>query len=166
VSGGHFNPAVTFGFVVTRRITLPMAAGYWVAQFAGAVVASMLLTQVFANDVWQAVRLGVPALAPVLTPVGGVLLELVMTALLVTAVWGTAVDERHPPIGGFGIGLTVGMNILAFGPLTGGAMNTARAFGPALVTGVWNDHWVYWIGPFAGAAIASLIYDRWLLRRP
>ncbi len=166
VSGGHFNPAVTFGFVVTRRITLPMAAGYWVAQFAGAVVASMLLTQVFANDVWQAVRLGVPALAPVLTPLGGVLLELVMTALLVTAVWGTAVDERHPPIGGFGIGLTVGMNILAFGPLTGGAMNTARAFGPALVTGVWNDHWVYWIGPFAGAAIASLIYDRWLLRRP
>ena len=93
------------------------------------------------------------------------LIEVILTLLLVTAVWGTAVDDRHPPIGGFGIGLCVTMNILIAGPLTGGVMNPARAFGPALVSGVWKDHWIWWAGPLLGGALAALIYDRLLLGR-
>lgn len=165
VSGAHFNPAVTLGFLVTGRMSARSAAFYWGFQLLGAVVASWLLTQLFPNAVWQSARLGATTLAPVLTPIGGLVLEAIMTLLLVTAVWGTAVDERRPPIGGFGIGLTLGMCVLAFGPLTGAALNPARAFGAALFANAWEAHWVYWIGPLVGGAVAALIYDRLILGR-
>jgi MIP family channel proteins len=159
VSGGHFNPAVTLGFVLTGRQSATSAVGYWLSQLVGAAAASYLLMGLFPADAWQSVYLGAARLAPHLTAVGGVAIEAVLTFLLVTAVWGTAVDDRHPPIGGFGIGLCVCMDILIGGPLTGAAMNPARAFGPALAAGVWTDHWVWWVGPLLGGGLAALVYN-------
>jgi aquaporin Z len=85
-----------------------------------------------------------------------------LTFFLMLAVLGTAMDSLAPKIGGFGIGLTVGAEILVGGPLTGAAMNPARIFGPALAAGFWENHWLYWIGPIAGAAFASWVYTRWI----
>lgn len=165
VSGAHFNPAVTLGFVVTGRQGLGSAVRYWIAQLLGAVVASFVLAACFPQAVWESVQLGAAALNPEISPALGVLVELVMTFLLVTAVWGTAVDARAPRIGGFGIGLAVTMGILMGGPLTGAAMNPARAFGPAIVSGAWANHLVYWIGPLLGGALAALVYNGLVLGR-
>ncbi|MBI3736245.1 aquaporin, partial [Candidatus Sumerlaeota bacterium] len=83
---------------------------------------------------------------------------------LVFAIFGTAVDSRHPNIGGFGIGLTIAADILMGGPISGAAMNPARVLGPAIAGGRgWGTHWVYWVGPIAGALIARLIYDHLIL---
>jgi MIP family channel proteins len=157
-SGGHFNPAVTFGFWVTRRMSLTSAITYWVSQLLGAIAASFLLRAVVPGEPGAAVHFGVPMLSAGVSLGQGFLLEFVMTFFLVTAVWGTAVDERGPKIGGFGIGLTVCMDILFGGPLTGAAMNPARAFGAACASGVWTDHWLYWVAPMAGGAAAARIY--------
>jgi MIP family channel proteins len=158
VSGGHFNPAVTFGFLVTGRQSVGSSIAYWVSQLLGAVVASYLLTMVIPSVLVDGARLGAAGLGEGITPGGAMLIELVLTFMLVTAVWGTAVDPRAPKIGGFGIGLTVTMGILLAGPFTGGALNPARAFGAALVMGAWGPHWVWWVGPLAGGAIAALVY--------
>ena len=157
-SGAHFNPAVTFGFVITRRMSLTSAITYWVSQLAGAIAASFLLRSVVPGEAGEAVHYGVPLLASGVSVSQGLLLEFVMTFFLVTAVWGTAVDERGPKIGGFGIGLAVCMDILVGGPLTGAAMNPARAFGAACASGVWTDHWVYWVAPLLAGAAAARLY--------
>src|SRR5258706_1550886 len=94
----------------------------------------------------------------------GVLIEAVLTFFLLLAVFGTAVDPRAPKIGGFGIGLTVLVDVLVGGPLTGASMNPARTFGPALAGGFWQNDLVYWIGPIIGAIIAALIYEYVILR--
>jgi MIP family channel proteins len=164
-SGGHFNPAVTFGFVFTRRMSLTSAITYWVSQLAGAIAASFLLRAVVPGEAGEAVHYGVPLLAPGVSVSQGFLVEFVLTFLLVTAVWGTAVDERGPKIGGFGIGLTVTMDILMGGPLTGAAMNPARAFGAACASGVWTNHWLYWVAPVLGAVAAARIYRSLLATR-
>jgi len=157
-SGGHFNPAVTLGFVVTRRMSLTSAITYWVSQLVGAIAASFLLRSVVPGEAGEAVHYGVPLLAAGVSVSQGLLLEFVLTFFLVTVVWGTAVDERAPRIGGFGIGLTVMMDILVGGPLTGAAMNPARAFGAACASGVWTNHWVYWAAPMLGSIAAARTY--------
>src|SRR5690349_12421582 len=101
-------------------------------------------------------------LAPGVSFGTGVLVEAVLTFFLLLAVFGTAVDPRAAKIGGFGIGLTVAVDILVGGPLTGAAMNPARVFGTAIAAGFWDAHWIYWVGPIAGAAFASWIYTRFL----
>ena len=158
-SGAHFNPAVTLGFVITRRMSLTSAITYWLSQLAGAIAASFLLRSIVPGESGEAVHYGVPVLAAGVSASQGMLLEFVMTFLLVTAVWGTAVDERGPKIGGFAIGLVVTMDILVGGPLTGAAMNPARSFGPALVDGEWKDWWLYWLAPIAGAVLASIVHN-------
>lgn len=164
-SGAHFNPAVTFGFLITGRQKLGSAIAYWVAQLLAAVVASFLLRSLLPESLWGPVHLGAPTIAPVISTNAALMIEFVATFFLVTAVWGTAVDERAPKIGGFGIGLTVTMDILFAGPLTGAAMNPARAFGAALMGGAMENHWVWWVGPIAGGAVAALIYDRLVMKR-
>jgi aquaporin Z len=164
VSGGHFNPAVTFGFVTTGRQSWTSAITYWVSQLLGAVVASVLLRAAVPGEAGDAVHYGVPTVMAGTGSTQALILEFVMTFLLVTVVWGTAVDERGPKIGGFGIGLTVFAGILAAGPITGAAFNPARAFGAALVSGTWNHQWIYWVGPMLGAALAARIYKSVVLR--
>ncbi len=157
-SGGHMNPAVTLGFVVTGRMSLTSAITYWLSQLSGAIAASFLLRAVVPGEAGELVHFGVPMLAAGVSVSQGLLVEFVLTFFLITAVWGTAVDERAPKIGGFGIGLTVLMGILMGGPLTGGAMNPARAFGAACASGVWTNHWVYWVAPMLGGAAAARVY--------
>jgi len=164
VSGGHFNPAVTFGFVVTGRQSWTSAITYWISQLLGAVVASVLLRASVPGEAGDAVHYGVPAIAAGVGVSQAFILEFVLTFFLVTSVWGTAVDERAPRIGGFGIGLTVMMGILVAGPLTGAAMNPARAFGAALVSGNWGSHWLYWVAPMLGGAAAARAYRGIVLR--
>ena len=168
ISGGHFNPAVTFGVWIARRISTAIAALYWLAQLLGAVVASLLLLAVFPSEQWQPVHLGTPGLGLGIGFGRGALLEAILTFFLVFAVFGVAIDPRGPfrAIAGFGIGLVLGFDILVGGPLTGASMNPARTFGPALVSGYWQDHLVYWIGPLAGAALAAAVYGYLLMPRP
>src|ERR1700750_1597279 len=92
-------------------------------------------------------------------------LEAIATFFLVFVVFGTAVDPRAPKVGGFAIGLTVTAGILAIGPLTGGSMNPARSFGPAIVTHIFEGQTAYWIGPLLGGIAAALLYDRLFLPR-
>lgn len=158
ISGGFFNPALTIGLWVTRRLNTMDAAGYIVAQLVGAALAALVLVLLFPEVERDAQNLGTPTLNPGVTFVQGVGIEVVLTVFLMLAVFGTALDGRGPKIGGFGIGLVLTMDIFAAGPLTGAAMNPARAFGPALLSGTWDDHLVYWIGPVIGAVLAALLY--------
>ena len=163
VSGGHFNPAVTFGFVVTGRMSPVTAAIYWAAQLAGAVVAGYLLVGMTGID---PVLRGTPVVAENVGAGMGVVLETVATFFLVLVVFGTAVDERAPKSAfPFAIGLTLAACIMALGPITGGALNPARAFGPALAAGEFDRQWVYWVGPLVGGGLAALVHQL-VLRRP
>ena len=168
VSGGHFNPAVTIGFWVTKRINTLDVIGYWAAQLVGAIAAAYVLKAIVPDDAWRAVALGTPALARDFRVLDGMILEGVMTFFLVLVVFATAVDEKGAwrAISGFGIGLTITMGILTGGPLTGAALNPARAFGPALASAHWANHGVYWVGPLAGGFVAGLLYDSVFLKKP
>lgn len=162
ISGGHFNPAVTVGLWVARKTDRPTVVLYILAQLAGGVLAGLLLRTIYPVSVWAPVHLGTPAVAAGVAPLTAVLLEAVMTFFLMLAVLGTAVDPMAPKIGGFGIGLTVLVDILVGGPLTGAAMNPARVFGPGFAAGFWENHWVYWVGPLLGSSVAGWIYPRWI----
>lgn len=168
ISGAHVNPAVTAGMLITGRIQPPLAALYVVAQLLGATVAAAICKMVFPADAVSAAMLGIPLPAAWASTGTVLVMEFVLTFLLMTSVFGTAVDERGKTvkIGGFGIGLTVAFDILAGGPVTGASMNPARSFGPALMMGHWNWHWAYWVAPIAGACTAALLYHHILLGRP
>ena len=161
ISGGHLNPAVTFGLLVGGKISLNDAVLYWISQLAGATVAAFVCIGLFSKAVVVA---GTPALNGI-DPLPGIVIEAIVTFFLVFVVYGTAVDERGPKIGGLAIGLTIAMGILFAGPLTGGAINPARVFGPALAASNWTNHYVYWLGPMIGGALAGLIYKSCLLSK-
>jgi aquaporin TIP len=166
ISGGHFNPAITFGFLITRRMQPSLAGAYWVSQFAGATVAALLLKALFPTTQVNAAKLGAPTVNAV--SAGAALgIEAILTFFLVWVVFATAADPRgtFKAIAGLAIGLTITMDILAAGPLTGAAMNPARAFGPELVQGVWSNWWVWYAGPIVGGAVAALLYEWLYLKR-
>ena len=167
ISGGHFNPAVTVAFWVTRRQGTVEALLYWIAQLLGAAAASFLITRFFVEDVWRRATLGVPALAADVTPIVGIVIEAVLTFLLVFVIFGTAADKDSAfgKLAPFAIGLTITGDILAGGVLTGAAMNPARAFGPALVGHYWANQAVYWVGPLAGGIAAGSLYSALLMRK-
>ena len=155
VSGAHFNPAATLAFLAVRCITPLRAAAYIAAQLAGALAASALLAALYGADV---VGRGCTVLAPGVSPLKGCIMEAVATFFLLFVAFGTAVN-RHAPrhLFPWAIGLTVTLDIFAIGPLTGASLNPARSFGPALIGGVWSDHWVFWVGPIMGAVAAALL---------
>jgi MIP family channel proteins len=158
VSGGHFNPAVTFGVWITGRIEPVRAALYVVAQLIGGLAAGFALMAVFPESSWGPVNLGTPSVDPGITVVSAIIIEAVLTMVLIVAVLGTAIDPRAPKIGGLAIGLAVAADVFMGGPLTGAAMNPARWFGPAVASGTYDDWYVWWIGPLVGAAIIALVY--------
>ena len=167
ISGGHFNPAVTLGFLVTRRMAPVLAGIYWAAQMGGALLGALLLTLVLPNSLTDPVALGTPLVdTDVIGAGAAVVIEAVLTFFLVWVVFATAADERgtFKSIAGLAIGLTITLDILMGGPLTGAAMNPARAFGPQLVQGEWGDGWVYYVGPLVGGAVAALLYELLYLR--
>lgn len=166
ISGGHFNPAVTLGFVVTRRIEARLAATYWFAQLIGAVLAAFMLTWLLPQNQVDAVNLGAPAVGNGIGAGSAVVIEAVLTFFLVWVIFATAADPRgtFASIAGLAIGLTITLDIYIGGLYTGAAMNPARAFGPDLVQNVWSDAWVWWVGPLVGGALAALLYEYLYLR--
>ena len=162
ISGGHFNPAVTMGVLAGGKISAKDALAYIIAQLLGGVVGAFAVKAIIQPSVYEAVKLGTPMLGPDTGFGAGVLLEMILTFFLILVVFGSAVDGRAGKWGGLFIGLTVTMDILATGPISGASMNPARTFGPALAGGYWNDHLVYWIGPIVGGVLAGLVYTRWL----
>ncbi|MCL1468939.1 MIP/aquaporin family protein [Argonema galeatum] len=154
ISGAHFNPAVTLAFWASgffpRRKVLP----YILAQLVGAIAASALLL----------IALGSVANLGATLPLKGnwlqsLVLETVLTFILMFVILGSGLDRRSPiGFAGLAIGLTVGLEAAFMGPITGASMNPARTFGPALVGGIWQHHWVYWVAPILGAQLAVLVY--------
>ena len=143
MSGAHFNPAVTTGMLVTGRISASNAVVYILAQLAGATAAASICKVGVSGGGGRRSQSRHSAARGVGDDQHRPLVEFVLTFLLMTAIFGTAVDERGKAvkIGGFGIGLTVTFDILAGGPVTGASMNPARSFGPALVQGYWDWHY-------------------------
>jgi MIP family channel proteins len=162
ISGGQLNPAVTFGLFCGGHMTMANAIRYWSAQLLGAFSAALICLGLFGRDV---VVTGTPQLASNLNAWQGILVEAILTFFLVFVVYGTAIDSRSRGLAGFAIGSTITLDILFGGPLTGAAMNPARVFGPALAANFWHDHYVYWIGPFLGAAVGGLVYGLLMERK-
>ncbi|GAA0154260.1 hypothetical protein LIER_12294 [Lithospermum erythrorhizon] len=157
ISGGHVNPAVTFGAFVGGYISLSKSIVYWIAQLLGSVVACMLLSYATGGLETSAF-----ALSAGVTKTNAVVFEIVMTFGLVYTVYATAIDPNKGDVGiiaPIAIGFIVGANILAGGAFDGASMNPAVSFGPAVVSWRWDNHWVYWLGPFAGTAIAAVFYE-------
>src|SRR5829696_4216356 len=159
ISGGHLNPAVTIGLLATRRIDPVSALAYIVTQLVSASAAAALVKLLLPAAAVRAALLGVPVIASSVTLGQAIGIELVLTFFLMSAVFGTAVSPDAPRVAGFGIGLVLLFDILVGGPLTGAAMNPARAFGPAVMSG----HGVYWVRPVLGAVLASLLWQYALL---
>ena len=162
---GHFNPAVTLGFLVTRRIEPMMAGLYIVAQLIGAMAAAYALKLLFPPELFAATHGGGQSIALSITWGQAFGLEAIATFFLVFVIFGTAVDPQAPKVGGFAIGLTIAADILAIGPLTGASMNPARSFGPAVAYNSYFGQWIYWAGPILGGVIAALLYDKLFLPR-
>lgn len=163
ISGGHINPAVTFGLWIAKKIDARTAGGYVVAQLLGAVIGAALLPAVFPPTSVRAMSYGTPLLASTTTLGQGIVIEAVMTFFLVSAVFGTLVSKDAPKIGGFGVGIAILVCGLVGGAATGAAMNPARAFGPAIVSFTLTGQVVYWIGPLVGAAAAAFVWGKVLL---
>ena len=156
ISGAHLNPAVTLAFwrggLFPRRHVLP----YVIAQVMGSIAASGLLL----------LSLGPVANLGATLPsnnnwMQSLILETVLTFILMFVILGAAVDPRsRREFGGLAIGLTVGLEAACMGPITGASMNPARSFGPAVMSGIWQHQWVYWIAPIVGAQLAIWVYGK------
>jgi aquaporin Z len=164
VSGGHMNPAVTVGVLAAGAMRAGEAAGYIVSQLVGGVIGALLLRAVLGG---AATGLGVPALAHNLalgattvtvTPTAGFVIEAVLAFFLVTVVLSTAVAGRAGNLAPLAIGMTLTLNIIMGGALTGAAFNPARALGPMIVTGNLNDAWLYVAAPIVGAILAAMVH--------
>jgi MIP family channel proteins len=158
VSGGHLNPAVTIALWSAKKINNVNAMGYVIAQCLGAIFAAFLIKLCVPAETLSAVNMGTPALGQGITAQMGLITEMILTFLLVFVVYGTAVDARAPKCGGLFIGLTIALDIMMGGPISGGAMNPARYIGPALLGGGLQNAWIYWVGPIVGGVLAAQIY--------
>lgn len=157
ISGGHVNPAVTFGAFLGGNISLLRGILYWIAQLLGSVVACLLLK--FAT---HGMTTSGFALSSGVTVWNGFVFEIVMTFGLVYTVYATALDPKNGSLGTIAplaIGLIVAANILVGGAFSGASMNPAVAFGPAVVSWSWESHWVYWAGPLIGGGLAGIVYE-------
>lgn len=162
VSGGHFNPAVSFGVWLSGNLPGRRALAYVLAQCIGGISAGLALAAIYPLS--TGTTLGTPALGPGIDPLMGIAIEAILTMILLIAVFGTAIDPRAPKVGGLAIGLAISADILMGGPLTGAAMNPARWLGPAITTGNLANAHVWIIGPLLGALIAAMLYRFRLLR--
>jgi aquaporin Z len=154
ISGAHFNPAVTLGFWASGFFPKYKVLPYVLGQCAGAIAASQLLL----------ITLGEVANLGATIPLKGnwlqsLILETVLTFILMFVILGSGLDRRaHIGFAGIAIGLTVGLEAAFMGPITGASMNPARSLGPALIGGIWEHHWVYWVAPIWGAQLAVAVY--------
>lgn len=161
ISGAHFNPAVSLGMLVTRRIDARTFLYYVTAQLSGASLAALALRYLFGWNSDAGSSLGAASVGMGISPTKAMIAEAIGTFLLVAVVFGVAVDLRGTfhIVAGFPIGLMISLDILLMGPLTGATVNPARWFGPALVSGNWTNSWVWIVGPLLGGAVAAWAYD-------
>lgn len=154
-SGAQVNPAVTIGLLVAKKITGKEAVVYIIAQIIGAVIAAAVVYSIFGSEMSASVTL--PAQDNVLR---SLILEVVMTFTLVYVVLATTTSKNFKivPLAGLAIGFTLGLNVIFGGAITGGSLNPARSFGPALIMFDFNYHWVYWVAPIIGGLIAAGVY--------
>jgi aquaporin Z len=152
VSGGHFNPAVSLGMFLDRRLTFEDLLGYWIFQFAGAILASLLMLIPFSHDLVKATAT-VPA-----SNGTAVFVEIAFTAIFVLVILHSTKSDRYSGSALVAIPLTLLMIHIAAIPFSGSSVNPARSLGPALVGSKWDAFWIYVIGPAAGAIIAWIIY--------
>lgn len=162
ISGAHFNPAVTLGFWLSGRLGGTQALGYVLAQLLGASAAVGVLALSLGNALHE-VAFGVPSLASGVPLWVGVLVETLLTFVLVLVIFTTAVQQKNA-LAALLIGLAVTMGVLAGANVSGAAMNPARAWGSAIWGGGFEQHWVYWVGPLLGGALAAWFSD-WLYRK-
>ena len=158
ISGAHINPAVTLGLLIAGEIQFATAIGYWIVQFAGGILGAYALKGVLPING----DLGVTILATNVTPINGLIVEIVLTFFLVNTIFNTAVSGKAGNFAGLAIGLTLVFCILMGGPLTRASLNPARTLGPAIAAGAehaqWGNIWLYFVGPFIGAVLAALLY--------
>jgi MIP family channel proteins len=166
ISGGQFNPAVAVALWLAGRLNSRQLGIFILAQLAGACVAGFLLVNMFSDTGKNLVAAGTPDLGAGVTRWQGLAAEVVATFLWVAVYFGTRSDSRSIQAGGLAVGLTVTVGMLAVGPISGAALNPARAFGPALASGQWSAQWIFWAGPLLGGAVAGLICGRWLYPGP
>src|SRR5437870_3867251 len=168
------RPRLRVVHLVSRQISPRLAVVYWVAQLLGGLGGALALAGVFPASIWQPYHLGTPTLGSTVSGLGwdvgigtGILVEAILTFLLVFVIFGTGIDPKGSfnAVGGLAIGLTISIDIMMGGPLTGAAMNPARWFGPAVVSGFFDNWYVYWIGPFIGGAFAALLYANVFLEK-
>ncbi|XP_075522504.1 aquaporin TIP4-1 [Primulina tabacum] len=161
ISGGHLNPAVTIGLCAGGHITIIRSMFYWIDQLLASVAACALL-----NYLTGGLTTPIHSLASGVGFLQGVIMEIILTFCLLFTVYATLVDPKKGSLDGLGsflTGLVVGANIMAGGPFSGASMNPARSFGPALISGDWTDHWVYWVGPLIGGGLAGYIYENFFI---
>ena len=154
LSGTHINPAVTLGLLIAGEIEFVAAIGYWIVQFLGGILGAVLLNALLPDPG----DLGVTILTEGVTPVQGLVIEIVLTFFLVNTIFNTAVSRKAGNFAGLAIGLTLVLAILMGGPLTRASLNPARTLGPAIVSGNYADLWLYFVGPCVGAILAALLY--------
>lgn len=155
ISGAHFNPGVSLSFFLTRHLPVRELAGYVIAQFVGATLAALVLLAV-----WPHHPASLGATVPSIVAGRALLLEVLLTALLMFVIMSVATDTRAVGApAALAIAAAVGLAAIAFGPLTGASLNTARSFGPAVASGNWHDFWVYIAGPLIGAPLGALSYE-------
>jgi glycerol uptake facilitator protein len=160
VSGSHVNPAVTISFWITKRMDPNTAIMYIISQVAGATLAGLALKVLF-PDALKTVYLGTSVLAPGVSVARGILMEFIITFLLIFTIYGTLVDKRASAgFAGVAIGLVILFGSMIGGTISGGAMNPARVFGPAIASGQFTHHYVWWIGPILGGIVAGFVYDK------
>ena len=157
ISGGHFNPALTIGFWVTRKFGTFDALTYCIAQLAGAATASYTLRYAVPDQIWGAVALGTPGTAVTRAP--AMLIEAALTFFLAMAVFAASTNRSTAAVSAPTVGFVVAAGAILAGPFTGAAMNPARAFGPALAAHHWTNQGVYWVGPLAGAMLGATVCD-------
>ncbi len=167
VSGCHVNPAITIALLATRRIEAWLAGVYIVAQFIGATIGALGIILVFGPAAAKvAGDMGVTSFASPTNAIQAAAIEAVGTFIFMFVITAMAADSRSP-VGWAGliIGIALGVVIMVIGPITGGSLNPARSFGPALIQTIfggkvdWSQYWVYVAGPIVGAVAGAFAYD-------
>ncbi len=155
ISGAHINPAVTIGLWIGKVVDTVTALSYIAVQLIAGIVAALVLSYILGGTQSD---LGATRLAPGVSQIQGVVLEAILTFFLVNTVYNTAVSGKAGNFAPAAIGLTLAFSILMGGPITGASLNPARTLGPDVVTGNYQDIWVYFVGPILGGILAALLY--------
>ena len=160
ISGSHVNPAVTISFWISKRMDPNTAIMYILSQITGAIIAGLALKVLF-PEALNTVYLGTCMLSPGVSIGRGIIMEFIVTFFLVFTVYGTLVDKRATAgFAGVAIGMVTLFGAMIGGTISGGAMNPARVFGPAIASGQFTHHYVWWIGPILGGIVAGFVYDQ------